>query len=186
MQRLDALLTLLRRWQRRINLVGEATLADPWRRHMLDSAQLLPLLPPAARHLVDLGSGAGFPGLVLAILTNRSVTLVEADQRKCAFLREAARVTGTDVTVLPCRIESIAPSDADVVTARALAPLTKLLDYAVNWLAPHGICLFLKGRSWATELTEAEKAWKMQATPVLSQSDADAMILRIDTISRRA
>lgn len=184
-QRLEALLDILRHWQRRINLVGSSTLKDPWRRHILDCAQLVPLLPPDARSLVDFGSGAGFPGLVLAILTNVPVTLVEADERKCAFLAEAARSTGTSVTILPRRIESASETVADVVTARALAPLPKLLDYAVKWLAPNGICLFLKGRGAAAELTEAEKTWKMRVASIPSQSDPDAMILRIDQISRR-
>lgn len=184
-QRLEAFLNILHRWQRRINLVGSSTMEDPWRRHVLDSAQLVALLPPAARSLVDLGSGAGFPGLVLAILTNVPVTLVEADERKCAFLAEAARNTGTSVTILTRRIESASETVADVVTARALAPLPRLLDYALKWLAPNGICLFLKGRGVAAELTEAEKTWKMRADSIPSQSDPDAMILRIDQISRR-
>lgn len=186
MERLHTYLALLRRWQSRINLVGPKTLADPWRRHFLDSAQLLPLIPPAVTRLVDLGSGAGFPGLVLAILCDVPVTLVEADQRKCAFLLEAARATTTAVEVLPARIESIAPAHADVVTARALAPLARLIGYAVNWLAPNGICLFLKGRSAADELTEAQKNWKMQVSSVFSRSDDAAMILRIDRIFPRS
>jgi len=185
MDRLHTYLTLLRRWQSRINLVGPKTLEDPWRRHFLDSAQLLPLMPPVVNRLVDFGSGAGFPGLILAILSGVPVTLVEADQRKCAFLLEAARATATAVEVLPARIESLAPADADVVTARALAPLAKLIGYALNWLAPHGICLFPKGRSAADELTDAQKNWKMQVSSFLSRSDDAAMILRIDRISPR-
>lgn len=185
MERLHTYLALLRRWQSRINLVGPKTLEDPWRRHFLDSAQLLPLMPPAVNRLVDLGSGAGFPGLVLAILSGVPVTLVEADQRKCAFLLEAARATTTAVEVLPARIESLAPGDADVVTARALAPLAKLIGYALNWLAPNGICLFPKGRSAADELTDAQRNWKLQVSSFLSRSDDAAMILRIDRISPR-
>lgn len=185
MERLHTYLALLRRWQSRINLVGPKTLEDPWRRHFLDSAQLLPLMPPAVNRLVDLGSGAGFPGLVLAILSGVPVTLVESDQRKCAFLLEAARATTTTLEVLPARIESLAPGDADVVTARALAPLAKLIGYAVNWLAPNGICLFLKGRSAADELTDAQKNWKLHVSSFLSRSDDAAMILRIDRISPR-
>ncbi len=185
MERLHTYLALLRRWQARINLVGPKTLEDPWRRHFLDSAQLLPLMPPVVNRLVDLGSGAGFPGLVLAILSGVPVTLVESDQRKCAFLLEAARATTTTLEVLPARIESLAPGDADVVTARALAPLAKLISYAVNWLAPNGICLFPKGRSAADELTDAQKNWKLQVSSFLSRSDDAAMILRIDRISPR-
>lgn len=186
LDRLAAYLDLLRRWQRTINLVGAASLDDAWRRHLLDSAQLVALIPPSARRLVDLGSGAGFPGLVIAILSDIAVTLVEADVRKCAFLNEAARITGTAVAVRSGRIESISPEPADVVTARALAPLPKLLDYAVKWLAPKGICLFPKGRGVATELTAADEIWKMRRASFPSSSDTDAVILKIDEISRRS
>lgn len=186
LDRLAAYLALLRRWQRTINLVGAASLDDAWRRHLLDSAQLAPLIPPSARRLVDLGSGAGFPGLVIAILTDMSVTLVEADARKCAFLNEAARVAGATVAVRTGRIESIAPEPFDVVTARALAPLPKLLEYAVKWLAPNGICLLLKGRAVAAELTAADEIWKMRRASLPSRSDTDAVILKIDEISRRS
>lgn len=185
LDRLAAYLALLRRWQRTINLVGAASLGDAWRRHVLDSAQLAPLIPPSARRLVDLGSGAGFPGLVIAILSDIAVTLVEADARKCAFLNEAARIAGATVTVRTGRIESISPEPFDVVTARALAPLPKLLDYAVKWLAPNGICLFPKGRAVAAELTAADEIWKMRRASLPSRSDTDAVILKIHEISRR-
>ncbi|MFO1112827.1 MAG: 16S rRNA (guanine(527)-N(7))-methyltransferase RsmG [Rhodospirillales bacterium] len=185
LDRLAAYLDLLRRWQRTINLVSSASLDDAWRRHVLDSAQLVPLIPPMARRLVDLGSGAGFPGLVIAILSDIAVTLVEADARKGAFLIEAGRITGTRVAVRTGRIESIAPEPFDVVTARALAPLPKLLEYAVKWLAPNGICLFPKGRAVAAELTAADETWKMKRASLPSRSDADAVILKIDEISRR-
>jgi 16S rRNA (guanine(527)-N(7))-methyltransferase RsmG len=184
-ERLSAYLALLQRWQRRINLVGASTLVDPWRRHVLDSAQLAPLLPPDSRRLIDLGSGAGFPGLVLAILTSARVCLVEIDVRKCAFLFEAARVTGATVEIKNARIESLAPAGYDVVSARALAPLHKLLEYAGKLLAPNGSCLFLKGRNWGVELTRAAKSWKMRATPIPSWSDPTAVVLKIDDLSRR-
>ncbi len=185
-ERLAAYLELLRRWQARINLVGASTLADAWRRHVLDSAQLVPLLPASARSLVDLGSGAGFPGLVIAILTDVPVTLVESDVRKAAFLAEAARLTATRVAIRIGRAESLAPQPADVVTARALAPLPQLLQYAVKWLAPNGICLFPKGRSVAAELTDAGRNWKMRTALLPSQTDSEAVILQIDEISPRA
>ncbi len=118
--RLEAYAALLVQWSARINLVGRDTLADLWRRHFLDSAQLCSHVPGSARSLVDLGSGAGFPGLVLAILGVPGVELIEADSRKSAFLREAARVTETPVTIRPCRIEAVPPHPVDVVTARAL------------------------------------------------------------------
>ena len=184
-ERLAAYLELLRRWQGRINLVAASTLDDAWRRHFFDSAQLAPLLPPGEPKLIDLGSGAGFPGLVLAILTGAQVRLVESDQRKCAFLREAARVTGVAVDIHNARVESLAPDECDVVTARALAPLAPLLAHANKLLTPHGSCLFLKGRNWRPELTEAEQSWNMRVTPVQSRSDSTGMILKIDELSER-
>ena len=184
-ERLSAYLAVLRRWQRRINLVGASTLADPWRRHVLDSAQLAPLLPPDGPRLIDLGSGAGFPGLVLAILTPARVRLVECDARKCAFLVEAARVTGAPVEIANARLESLPPAAYDIVSARALAPLRKLLEYAGKLLAPNGSCLLLKGRTWRAELTRAAETWKMRATPIPSRSDPTGVVLKIDDLSRR-
>ena len=128
-------LELLGRWQRAINLVGPATLADPWRRHVLDFGQLLAHLPAPAGPLVDLGSGAGFPGLVLALLGVPEVALIESDRRKAAFLREVARATGAEVAVHAERIEVCTPWPAAVVTARALAPLPRLLPLAEPFLA---------------------------------------------------
>ena len=129
MQRLETYAGLLVKWQAKINLVGPATLPDLWRRHFLDSAQLLPLLPAAAGTLADLGSGAGFPGLVLAIMTDWRVHLLDSDQRKCAFLRQVALDCGVldRVTIHAKRIEQVTGIAADVVTARACAPLGELL-----------------------------------------------------------
>ena len=183
--RLEVLVALLGKWQARINLVGGGTLADAWRRHVLDSAQLVPLLPAAARTVVDLGSGAGFPGLVLAILGVAGVHLVESDGRKCAFLQEAARATGAAVAIHRARAESAPPLVADAVTARALAPLPNLLDLAERFLAPHTICVFPKGRGAEEELTETQKTWMMTATRIASITDPDATILKLQGISRR-
>jgi 16S rRNA (guanine(527)-N(7))-methyltransferase RsmG len=184
-ERLSAYLTLLRRWQSHINLVGASTLADPWRRHVLDSAQLGPLLPPGEQRIVDLGSGAGFPGLVLAIMTNARVRLVESDARKCAFLFEAARVMEVQVEIDNARSESLPCAIGDVVTARAFAPLAELLEHAYKLLTVNGCCLFLKGRNWRAELTRAEQSWKMRATPIQSRSDPTGVVLEIDDLSRR-
>jgi 16S rRNA (guanine527-N7)-methyltransferase len=183
-ERLEAYVALLGQWNPRINLVGPRTLEDVWRRHIQDSAQLRPLVPDTARILLDLGSGAGFPGLVLAILGVPEVHLVEADLRKAAFLREAARVTGTAATVHAQRIEATAPIRADVVTARALAPLPNLLDHAERFIATHSILLFLKGQGAAEELTHAQKAWKMRATHVPSATDPSGTILRLEGVTR--
>lgn len=176
---------LLVKWQKTINLVGPSTLPDLWRRHFLDSAQLFPLLPDSARVLVDFGSGAGFPGLVLAILGVPEVHLIESDQRKCAFLREVARQTDAPVTVHAKRIEAVVPFAADVITSRALASLAQLLDLARPFLTPQTLCLFPKGQNVEAELTEAHKIWNMQVTRVPSRSDADATILRLSPATER-
>jgi 16S rRNA (guanine527-N7)-methyltransferase len=184
-ERLSAYLALLRRWQPRINLVGASTLIDPWRRHLLDSAQLASLLPAGNPQVIDLGSGAGFPGLVLAIMTDARVRLVESDARKCAFLFEAARVMEVQVEIDHARSESLPRASCDVVTARAFAPLAELLEHAYKLLAANGSCLFLKGRNWRAELTRAEQRWKMRATPIQSRSNPTGVVLEIDDLSRR-
>ena len=185
-RRLGRHLELLRQWQRRINLVGASTLADPWRRHVVDSAQLLPLLPTGSARLIDLGSGAGFPGLVLAIAGTADVTLVDGDARKCAFLAEAARITDARVEIIHGRIESLAAGPFDIVTARALAPLDRLIALARPLLAPGGVLLLLKGRGFASELTAAADRWKMRVATWPSLTDPDAIIARIDDIRDRS
>lgn len=182
--RLEAYVDLLTRWSVRINLVGRDTLADLWRRHILDSAQLHRFIPSTAKTLIDLGSGAGLPGLVLAILGVAGVELVEADSRKAAFLREAARVTDADVTIRPCRIQAVPPHPADVVTARACAPLDRLLDLAAPFLAPDTLCLFLKGQRFNEELTLARKAWTMNVSVEQSLSDRRGVVLRLQQVAR--
>lgn len=181
LDRLRAYLDLLVRWQETINLVASSTLADPWRRHVLDSAQLAEHCPEGARRLVDLGSGAGFPGLVLAIMgAAPEVHLIERDRRKAAFLREAARATGCpSVTVHACGA-GVAPAlEADVVTARALAPLPNLLDLAARFATPGTVCLFPKGRRVEAELTDARRGWMMELNQRPSLSDAEGRILII-------
>ncbi|SUS04328.1 Ribosomal RNA small subunit methyltransferase G [Candidatus Defluviicoccus seviourii] len=180
--RLTAYLDVLIHWQRRINLVGASTLADPWRRHILDSQQLVPLLPVDAQAVTDLGSGGGFPGLVIAILTAARVTLVEADQRKAAFLAAAARVSETDVAIACQRMETLAPGSADVVTARACAPLPRLLSVIARILRPNGVALLLKGQTGQVELTQTEKHWKMRSSMIASRSDPGGVILQLQDI----
>jgi len=184
LMRLEANVELLTAWNRRINLIGPRTIRDVWRRHILDSAQLFPLIPPRARILLDIGSGAGLPGLVLAILGVPTVHLVEADQRKCAFLREAARITEAGVEIHAKRLEKCRSFSADVITARAFAPLTDLLDQAFEFLDIHTILLFPKGKSAVEELTAARKAWKMQATLHPSVSDPSGTVLRLEQVTR--
>lgn len=182
-ERLAAYVALLAKWNARINLVGPATLPDVWRRHILDSAQIHRQVANAAT-LVDLGSGAGLPGLILAILGGPEVHLIESDARKCAFLHEAARVTGTVVAIHNKRIEAAPRIEADVVTARALAPLAQLLDHAVRFLKPAGKCVFLKGARQADELTEARKTWHMSVTERPSLSDPSGVILEVESPAR--
>jgi len=185
MDRLASYLILLQKWQGRINLVGPQTMLDPWKRHFLDSAQLVPLLPEGRPKVVYLGSGGGFPGMVLAMLSTADVHLVESDGRKCVFLREVARLTDTDVTVHNGRIESLPPLRANVVTARALAPLEHLMDLAQPMLLRGSICLFLKGRAVDSELTASKKNWKMRVRRIPSRSDPEGVILKLDQINRR-
>lgn len=176
--RLKAYADILADWNARHNLVAKSTLPDLWRRHFWDSAQLMPLIPPAARNLADLGSGAGFPGLVLAaMLPSLSVTLHEATTKKCAFLRLAAERMGVPVTIQNARLEDLPPSRFDVVTARALAPLPQLLGYAQNFAGPNSVCLFLKGQNVGAELTQAHKYWNIKASQVPSQTDPSAAIV---------
>jgi 16S rRNA (guanine527-N7)-methyltransferase len=179
--RLEAYAALLAKWQKAINLVAPATLPHIWRRHILDSGQLARLAPLDALWL-DLGSGAGFPGLVIAILGARRVRLVESDARKCAFLREAARITSAPAEVVNARIAEVAPFPADVVTARALAPLSKLLGFAAPFLAPSSVALFPKGQDVEAELTEAHRNWRMRVERHPSLTDGRAAILRLTEV----
>jgi 16S rRNA (guanine527-N7)-methyltransferase len=184
LDRLRVYAALLEKWQRTVNLVARSTLDDPWRRHFLDSAQLVPLLPPGLPTITDIGSGAGFPGLVLAIVTGRPTELIEADARKGAFLREAARATGAPATVITARIESVAAAEeksVDILTARALAPLVSLCETADALRAR--CCVFLKGAQWQDELTLARKSWKMEVETFASLTEADARILRLGGIA---
>ena len=171
------------KWQARINLVGAATLPDLWRRHFLDSAQLRAHIPAEAA-LLDLGTGPGFPGLVLAIMGQATTTLVESDQRKAAFLREVARRTETPVHIRNTRVEKIDPWPVDVVTARALAPLPKLLDYAFPFVEMGARLVFLKGKNVREELTEAQKTWHMSYVLERSRIDNAGWVLKIGEMQR--
>jgi len=184
LDRLTIYLTLLRKWTAKINLVAPESLQDPWRRHFLDSAQISRLLPAAPTRVADLGSGAGFPGMVLAILGCGDVHLVESDRRKAQFLREVSRETAAAATVHNARIEELSPLSAAVVTARALAPLDRLLDYVVRHLADDGLALLPKGRGWQAELAAAGQGWTFTATPHQSRSDSEARLLALTGVRR--
>lgn len=194
--RLELYADLLKNWQRTINLVAPSTVAEVWQRHFADSAQLVDAVGPRpAAKWVDIGSGGGFPGLVVAILRAEDagavpLTLVESDTRKAAFLAEVARRTGVAVDIRAKRIESDATRfnlpPAEVVSARALAPLARLVELASPYLAAGGTALFLKGRDWEREVREAETAgWSFNLDARPSVTEPEARVLVLADIRRR-
>ncbi len=182
--RLQVYADLLALWNKKINLVGRSTEGEVWQRHMLDSAQLFPLIPSNAKVLIDLGSGAGFPGLVLAIMGIPEVHLVESDQRKCAFLREAARITQAPATIHAKRIDEVKVFPIDVITARALAPVADLLDWSERFLTEKTILIFPKGQNVEVELTDAHKRWRITVDQRPSRSESRGTILCINEVRR--
>lgn len=191
--RLETYANLLRQWQKAVNLVAPSTLSLIWQRHFADSAQLLDLAPPEAARWVDLGSGGGFPGLVLAILLadprwaplSRQMTLVESDTRKGAFLREVVRQTGLGATpvsvdIVSARIENMTTHDrlesTDVITARALAPLERLFSLSAPLFGARSVGLFLKGREVQREIEAARGHWDFAVDLVASRTDTDGRI----------
>jgi 16S rRNA (guanine527-N7)-methyltransferase len=184
-ERLERFLDLLLLWTARINLIAERDREVIRARHLADSLQMLPLMQAPDGPFADLGSGGGFPGLVLAAATNRPTHLVESDRRKAAFLLEAAARLGLDhVTVHSRRIEEVSLPPLAILSARALAPLPALLLYASRMLQPEGIALFPKGRTAEAELEEARQGWTFQVERFTSRTDPSATILRLSDIRR--
>lgn len=191
---LDRLATyeaVLRQWQTTINLVAPSTIDDVWHRHFADSAQLLSFASAGARRWLDLGSGAGFPGLVVAIVAGAAadVTLVESDIRKSAFLREVARRTGVAVDIRTERIEKASTQTKlgpfDVVTARALAPVGRLLGLAYPFFSSGTKGLFLKGREARREIEEARAAWSFTCREHPSLTDAEGRVVVIENLAAK-
>ena len=187
--RLEEYAALLAKWNPVINLVSKSTLPDVWQRHMRDSAQLWPLCPKGARLWVDIGSGGGFPGIVIAILAaelapEMRVILIESDQRKATFLRTVAQALGLALRVESQRAEDVPPLGADVVSARALTSLSGLLPLAQRHLAENGVAIFPKGQSAAQELTDALELWQFSVTKTPSETDHQAVVLQIRDIAR--
>jgi len=179
---------LLEKWNKSINLVGRSTIETCWERHFLDSAQLWPS-KWEFDSWVDLGAGAGFPGLVLAIIgaelcPQAEFHLVESDTRKCAFLRNVSRETKVKVKVQNCRIEDLPENKYDVVSARALAPLDKLLKFAEKIISPSGKCLFLKGKNFDRELKDAKLNWEFRLERTQSIIQNESSVLLIGEIQR--
>lgn len=189
LDRLETYATLLLRWNARINLVGRSTEADVWTRHIADSAQLWRLQSPSTGLWADLGSGAGFPGMVIAALAAESapdlrITLVESDARKCAFLMEAARAMGLTPAIRTERIEAMAPLHADILSARALAPLETLLEFTVQHRRTGGIGLFPKGETVHKEIKAAAQRWRFEHRIHASVTDPRAAIVEVGALSR--
>jgi len=183
--RLQRFAGLLLRWNATLNLIAAADADVVWDRHIADSLQLLPLMPHDVSRAVDLGTGGGFPGLVLAIATGVAFDLIESDRRKAAFLRTAVLETGAPATVHCCRIENATVAPAALVTARALAPLPRLLPLAARLLASDGVCLFLKGAKAEQELAAAGRDWTMVVQRVPSSTRIDGVVLRVSGLRRR-
>jgi len=179
---LNAYVDLLRKWNATVNLISAADLPHLWPRHIEDSLQLGTVAGPLPPRAIDLGSGAGFPGLILAIAFGIEVDLIEQDQRKAAFLREAIFVTRAHAHVHATKIERAKLPPAPLVTSRALAPLPILLRLAKPLLTDDGVCLFPKTRAAQAEITEAERHWSMRLEHFPSRTDANGVILRISEL----
>jgi 16S rRNA (guanine527-N7)-methyltransferase len=184
-ERLRRFAELLLRWNATLNLIAARDAGVVWERHIADSLQLVPLMPQSATRGIDLGTGGGFPGLVLAIATGVRFDLIESDRRKASFLRTAVLETAAPASVHCCRIEDAAVSPAPLVTARALAPLPRLLPLAARFLTDDGVCLLLKGAKVEGELAAADQDWTMTVSRVPSQTSADGVVLRLTGLRRR-
>lgn len=190
LEKLETYAAILARWQKTINLVAPATLPNLWHRHFADSAQLFAHAPKGPGHWLDIGSGAGFPGLVLAIMAAEAGssrhTLVESDSRKAAFLGEVARNTGVAVEIIAARIESretiARVAKVSCVTARALAPLPRLLPWVAPFFGAGTTGLFLKGREVTAELEEAAKTWAFTYELIPSITESDSRIVKLSAL----
>lgn len=178
---------LVRKWNPTINLASKQSMAELWSRHIVDSAQIFPHIPEASKLCLDVGSGGGFPGIVLATMStaqlqDRQFILVESDQRKATFLRQVIRSLKLKAEVRSERIESIDKIGADFFTARALAPLSKLLVFAQQHLDPHGVCIFPKGENHLEEIKDAQKLFRFEYQLIQSLTDPKSAILKIHGI----
>lgn len=184
LDQLEEFSRLLAKWTRSINLIAPSTIEDIWQRHIIDSAQIFRLAPANWRNWIDLGSGGGLPGIVVAIMDvkKRPITLVESDRRKSIFLKTAARELDLNVTVVNERIEDAELCTAHIVSARALAPLSSLIELAYPILDKDGVCLFPKGANYKQEFDNALDFWKFDAETYLSETDSAARILKISKV----
>lgn len=189
-ENLEGFAALTTKWTPKINLIAKGTVEDIWERHIVDSVQLYKFAPTRYNNWVDLGSGGGFPGIVMAIIAKQKqpdakFTMIESDQRKSTFLRTAARELGLSVKVISERIEDAPPQLADVVSARALTALSGLLKLASRHIASDGICLLHKGKQAPQEIAEAQQDWSFQLEDHASITDPEAHLLAIQRITAR-
>lgn len=187
--RLSEFVGLVQKWNPAINVIGKSTAPKIWERHIIDSAQLFCFAQSHHKVWLDIGSGGGFPGVVLAILAaevfpDLQFTLVESDRRKAVFLSEAARTLGLAIKVHPLRIEEVAPVGADVISARALAPLEQLCQHAQRHLAVGGVCVFPKGETAEAEIEAAKRSWGFSVARHVSHTDSKATILLLKDLHR--
>ena len=179
------------KWQKSINLISKNTIKNSWERHFLDSAQLYKFVSGIEGNIIDFGSGAGFPGLVLAIMGKKNIHLVEADYKKCVFLKEIAMLTETDITIHNCRIEDLSFINVDLITCRALASLSKLIEYVEIFINKSfgekqiiPKLLFLKGKSYYAEVIELSKIKKITFKEYPSITDRNGRILYINKVDK--
>ncbi|MBT8153597.1 16S rRNA (guanine(527)-N(7))-methyltransferase RsmG [Epibacterium ulvae] len=189
MDRLEVFSDVLVKWNPKINLVSRRSLEDLWVRHIVDSVQVFKTAPAKCKSWVDIGSGGGFPGVIAAIVAadespETQFTLIESDQRKSAFLRNAARECDVPLKVISKRIEQVEPQNADVLSARALADLSDLMLFAEQHLAHDGVALFPKGENWKKEVDKSKSEWRFDVDPVKSLTESNAVILKIRGIVR--
>ena len=180
---------LVEKWNKSINLISKKTVPEIWNRHILDSAQIFYAKNKSFKKWLDMGSGAGFPGLVVAILAQEKniggeTVLVESDKRKCVFLSTVKRELNLNLSIINNRIESCDRQQADVISARALADLPSLLDLSFDHLSDNTTLIFSKGKSWKEELVAAEKTWNFSWEAVTSITDAKSVVLKIGELSR--
>lgn len=182
--------SLLNEWQEKFNLVSNASLEDAWNRHFLDSVQLFDYIPKAAKSLADFGSGAGFPGMVLAIMAKEKtpylkVSLIESIQKKTLYLKEVSQQTNTPVVIINDRIEKLKPQKFDVITSRAMTALNDLLGYAYPFCQKETVCIFPKGKNYSAELAEAHKHWHFKCRIEPSRISEEGRILIVTNIAKK-
>ena len=183
--RLSLYHNLLVKWQAKVNLVGPDTISDAWRRHFLDSLQISKFIENKNAKIVDIGTGAGFPGMGLSIFGYQNIHLIESDAKKITFLKEVARITKSNATIHHSRIEQSTIDDVDVVVSRACAPLPKLYSYASRFVSHETICLFHKGKNYSKDSEDAQSDWQFDMTVSPSVTDTEGVILKIQNLRKR-